>query len=67
MSDNRTPRQDREAPGPADPRPGRRFTLDEPPPPPGGDTPRPRQDFAAELPTRPIEEPIDDPTEQTLA
>ncbi|RDB44104.1 TIGR01620 family protein [Halomonas sp. DQ26W] len=67
MSDDRHPRQDSKGSGPTDPRPGRRFTLDGPTPSTGDETPRPRQDFAAELPTRPIVEPIDGPAEQALA
>ncbi|KAA0011235.1 TIGR01620 family protein [Billgrantia pellis] len=50
-----------------DPRPARRFTLDEPSPLSGGEIPRPRQDFDRHLPTRPIEETPPNAPERDLA
>ncbi|PMR75496.1 YcjF family protein [Billgrantia endophytica] len=67
MSDPRHGNHSPGEPRPVDPRPGRQFTLDEPARTPTTDTPRPRQDFASELPTRPLEEPAEGPAEQALA
>jgi putative membrane protein len=53
-------------PGRDDPRPGRRFTLDEPTPPPRDDAPRPRHDFAPDLPSQATEVPAAGPAEQAL-
>ncbi|MCG6657396.1 TIGR01620 family protein [Halomonas campisalis] len=57
---------DPQPPPSRDPRPGRRFTLEEPAPEAPGDTPRPRCDFAADLPTRPVQEVPGGAAEQVL-
>ncbi|WP_104202502.1 YcjF family protein [Billgrantia saliphila] len=49
-----------------DPRPARRFTLDEPPPLSAGEVPRPRQEFDRQLPARPLEEPLPNAAERDL-
>ncbi|MGQ4877596.1 YcjF family protein [Billgrantia sp. LNSP4103-1] len=55
----------RDEPQGNDPRPARRFTLDEPAA-PGLEPPRPRLDFDSQLPTLPVEEPAVSRAERDL-